>query len=278
MSDLYKSIARRFPCEIINERNLDLVDEVFGPDFVDHAHPFASSVGMKAGRAGIRQFVAMMGHAFPDMKVTIKDEIDDGDVVVQRNVVTGTHKGEFMGIPPTEKPITWQEVQYYRVRGGSIVERWVNVDEMSVLQELGAIPSPEAEENKRVLSRLFEEAINGGNLDVVDEVLGADCVYHGAHEDVTGTASLKRLIETFRKAFPDLRIAIDSQIASNNKVVTRFTAVGTHESQLNGERPSGKSVNITGVSILHMADGVGVEGWGMLDSLGAMRQMGLVAT
>ncbi len=278
MSDLYKAIARRFPCEIINERNLDLVDEVFGPDFVDHAHPFASSVGMKAGRAGIRQFVAMMGHAFPDMKVTIKDEIDDGDVVVQRNVVTGTHKGEFMGIPPTEKPVTWQEVQYYRVRGGSIVERWVNVDEIGVLQELGAIPSPEAEENKRVVSRLFEEAINDGNLEVVDEVLGAECVYHGTREDVTGTAGLKQLIETVRKAFPDLRVAIEGQIAANNKVVTRFTAVGTHEGQLNGELPSGKSVNVTGVSILRIADGVGVEGWGMLDALSALRQMGLVST
>ncbi len=274
MSEQYMAIARRFPCEVINEQNLDLIDELFAPDFIEHAHAFAPEIGKKSGREGVRQSVEMVLSAFPDLHVKIEDEVDEGDMVVQRNTVSGTHKGDFMGVPPTEKRIVWREIQYIRVRGGKLAERWANVDETRVLQEIGGIPSHESEENKNTARRLFLEAINQGNLDVVDEVVAANYVYHGASEKLTGSESLKQLIRTYRAAFPDLQMAIDHQVASADKVVTRFTARGTHEGQLDGLEPTGKQVTITGMSIIRFADGKGVEEWEIYDTLGMMRQLG----
>ncbi len=80
----------------------------------------------------------------------------------------------------------------------------------------------------------------------------------------------------YRKAFPDLRLTIDDQIAEGETVVTRWTATGTHEGELMGIPPTGKQATTTGININHVSGGKLVDGWGIFDQLGLLQQIGAV--
>lgn len=80
--------------------------------------------------------------AFPDLQLTIADEIAAGDKVVQRLTATGTHRGPFMGIPPTGKRVTMSSIEIMRVAGGRIAEHWDEFDVAGVLQQLGVALEP----------------------------------------------------------------------------------------------------------------------------------------
>ena len=77
--------------------------------------------------------------AFPDLHITVEDLIEEGDKVVSRNTVTGTHQGEYMGLPPTGKSITYNEIFIVRFVNGRIAETWGVVDVLSQMNQLGLI-------------------------------------------------------------------------------------------------------------------------------------------
>jgi predicted ester cyclase len=79
--------------------------------------------------------------AFSDISITVEDQIAEGDKVVSRWTIRGTHKGEYMGIAPTGKQVTITGISIYRIEKGKIVEDWANSDMLGMLQQLGAIPS-----------------------------------------------------------------------------------------------------------------------------------------
>jgi predicted ester cyclase len=114
-------------------------DELLAPNFVIcDALP-----GMQHGRDGFRQVVEMFRTAFPDLHVTFEAEFADGDYVIHRGYVTGTHKGEWQGIPPTGKHVTMKTLDIWRVVNGKAVENWVQMDMLSLMQQLGVVPTPE---------------------------------------------------------------------------------------------------------------------------------------
>jgi steroid delta-isomerase-like uncharacterized protein len=85
---------------------------------------------------------ARLHHAYPDLHVTVEDLIEEGDKVVGRNSISGTHQGEYMGIPPTGKTVTYNEIMVFRFENGRIAETWGVVDVFSQLKQLGAISLP----------------------------------------------------------------------------------------------------------------------------------------
>ncbi len=135
-----KAVVRRFVEEVQSQHRLDLVDELFAPDYIDHAVP----VGMPAaqGTGYFKQFYTTMLRAVPDMQVTIHDQIAEGDKVTTRKTLRGTHRGEFMGIPPTGKEIELLIIDIFRVNGGKLAEHWGAWDRLSILEQLGAMPAP----------------------------------------------------------------------------------------------------------------------------------------
>ena len=139
MSEQNKAIVRRIPEEITSQGKLELIDELFSPDFVDHT--FVPELGLSPGREGIKQFISILRSAFPDIDIKVQDTIAEGDMVVVRNHAQGTHQGEFMGIPATGKHISWSEMHIVRFADGKLVEHWANVDRLGVLQQLGVVPS-----------------------------------------------------------------------------------------------------------------------------------------
>ena len=139
MSEENKAIVRRVPEEITSQGRLELIDELFSPDIVDHT--FIPELGLTPGREGIRQFISMLRAAFPDIDIKVQDVIAEGDKVVVRNSAQGTQQGEFMGIPPSRKHASWSEIHIVRIADGKIVEHWANVDRLGMLQQLGVVPS-----------------------------------------------------------------------------------------------------------------------------------------
>jgi steroid delta-isomerase-like uncharacterized protein len=134
-----KALARQMMEEVFNQGNLSRVDEFLAPDFVEREE---LPPGVPPGREGVKQLTAMLHSAFPDFKVTIDDLVAEGDKVVIRQTWTGTHRGEFMGIPPTGRSVSFQVIDMIRIAGGKCVEHWGLMDSMSLMQQLGAIPAP----------------------------------------------------------------------------------------------------------------------------------------
>ena len=135
-----KALVREFE-DLINARDLDTALTLFSPDYVDHT----PSVGLPSGIEGVRAFHSMMFAAFPDRQVTSSEMIAEGDKVVHRLRGELTHKGVFMGMPPTGKHIVWSCIDIWRVADGKIVEHWVEADMLGMMQQLGMIPALSAQ-------------------------------------------------------------------------------------------------------------------------------------
>ncbi len=118
--------------EILNKGNLDAFEELCAPNFVKHAIPPSSDYGIE----GSKQSVLMLRKAFPDIKYTVEDMIEDGDKLVARWSAQGTHKGEFMGIPPTGKQVAFTGIEIIRVKDGKAVEEWEELDRAGLMQQL----------------------------------------------------------------------------------------------------------------------------------------------
>jgi steroid delta-isomerase-like uncharacterized protein len=134
-----KALFRRMVEEIFNRGNMSLADEFIAPDFVEHEE---LPPGIPPGREGVKQLTAMLRSAFPDFKATIDDMIAEGDKVVVRMTWRGTHKGEFMGIPPTGKSVSFGVIDIVRFAGDKFVEHWGLMDSTSMMQQLGAVQAP----------------------------------------------------------------------------------------------------------------------------------------
>jgi steroid delta-isomerase-like uncharacterized protein len=139
------------------------------------------------------------------------------------------------------------------------------------------MPEELSERNKTVIRLSFEELFNEGALAVADEVFAANYVGHdpALPADLHGPAEFKQFVQMYRSAFPDLRLTIEDQIAESDRVVTRFTARGTHRGALMGIPATGNSVTVTGISVDRMADGKSVESWTSYDLMSMMQQLGV---
>ena len=133
-----KAIVRRYYDQVWNERRPDLIDEFLAEDFVIYGTDLAP------GLEGVKQFYALSLAAFPDQQLTIEDMIAEGDKVVVRATFTGTHQGELFGIPPTGKQVSQSSAAILRLAKGKIVEDWWHANDLSLMQQLGAIPAPQA--------------------------------------------------------------------------------------------------------------------------------------
>ena len=131
-----KAIVRRLLEEGFNQRNLALFDELYAPNFVYHLGS-TTIEGVEA----FKQFTLMNIASVPDLHFTIEDQVAEGDTVVTRWIVSGTHKGDLMGVPPTGKQATVTGIGINHFANGKIVENWTNMDVLGLLQQLGVVPA-----------------------------------------------------------------------------------------------------------------------------------------
>jgi steroid delta-isomerase-like uncharacterized protein len=128
-----KAAVRRYFEEVINGKNLDLVQELGTPEEVDHP---AGAQGLEE----VKQFFAMLFGAFPDLRVEVHDVIGEGDLVAARVSYSGTHRGELLGIPATGRHARTHGVDFFRLQDAKLAEHWGGADGTSLFQQLGVLP------------------------------------------------------------------------------------------------------------------------------------------
>ena len=134
------------------------------------------------------------------------------------------------------------------------------------------------EENKAVVRRFIAEAWNEGRLETVDELISADHVDHDPGRVGTpgGPGGMRAYVTMYRTAFPDTHIELGEMIAEGDLVAAPWTATGTHNGELMGIAPTGKSITVTGIGIDRVSGGKIVESWGNYDALGMLAQVGAI--
>ena len=134
-----KQIIRRLFEEGMNQRNFSLIDEFVADSYVNHDMP-----GNEKGPGAFRNIIEGFVSGFPDMRIHVAEIIGDGDLVATRGEWTGTHSGNFMGIPATGKNISVKYMDMWRLENGKAAENWVQMDMPAMMQQLGVMPAPAA--------------------------------------------------------------------------------------------------------------------------------------
>lgn len=129
------------------------------------------------------------------------------------------------------------------------------------------------EDNKRLAAGLFEHAARG-DYDAFERLLAPDYVVHEGSEDVHGSAGLREMVEEYRRVLAGMTITIEDQLAEGDKVATRFTVRGVHESEFMGAAPTGREVSLSGLTLSICKDGRIVEEWEETDTVGLLAQIG----
>ena len=133
-----------------------------------------------------------------------------------------------------------------------------------------------SEENKRLVNRIFDEAISSGIYDVIDELIAPNYVSHGLPMSINGPQGLRQSIETFRSAFPDLYMLVEEQIADGDQVSNQGYITGTHRGEFLGVPASGEQIKVNVISIWRFENSKVVENWVQIDYMSLMRQIGAV--
>ena len=135
-----------------------------------------------------------------------------------------------------------------------------------------------SEEDKAIVRRHYEEAMNDRNLSIMDETYAVDIVHHDPSNpaDIEGVEDLKQRFAQIISGFPDLHYTIDDMTAEGDKVVVRWTASLTHTGEFEGLPPTGKRAVVQGIFIHRLAGGKIVEDWANRDTLGLLQQLGVI--
>ena len=122
--------------ERLSNGDLSVIDELAADDVIEHDE----FPGLEQNKDGVKQFFTMLREAFPDLRMTPHETIAEGDMVSVRYTATGTHRGEFMGVPATGNSVEMEGIDLFRIRDGQVAEHWGVSDVMSLMQQIGAIP------------------------------------------------------------------------------------------------------------------------------------------
>lgn len=136
MSTTNRDICIRLNQEVFGAANLELVDELVAEDFVEHAAP----PGAPGGRDAVRGVVRFIHGGLDDVSYTIEDAVAEGDRVVLRVTMHGTHARKFFGLPPTHKRVTMDQIHIFRMADGKVAEHWATRDDLGMMRQLGGSP------------------------------------------------------------------------------------------------------------------------------------------
>jgi predicted ester cyclase len=132
-ADENRAVVRRYHAEV-RQGNLDVVEEVFAPTFLRNGQPETP--------AALRRRLAALQEGLPDIGWRDEEQLAEGDTVVTRWSIRGTHRGELLGVAPTGRPVTSWGISIHRLAGGRIVEEWVAGATLDLLRQLGGAPPP----------------------------------------------------------------------------------------------------------------------------------------
>ena len=312
ISDLQRNAAvvRRFKEAQGTKDEADAMREVLAPGYkrwrggIEHLAANARDQGFPGPGSYLRG-------AFPDRTDTIQDIVADGDHVGMLFRVRGTHKGNFFGIAPTDKPFDIHELGIFRLADGKITEAWFMADELGLLQQLGA-RMPARKDGKRIVP-----AVTGGGEDADTLATRWSAMSDLPPEPDSMTLRQNRIAvvrskggapsagdrtpdfritrvgfqhlrdygnakgvgnETITSALPGRHDRIDEVLAQGETVWMRFRVAGTHGGKLYGIATTQKPVEVPEVGIMRFVNGKWKEAWYFADELGLLLQLDAVDT
>ena len=137
VTETNKAVMNRF-VEFINTASEKLAEELISPDAIFYVPGQPEPM---RGPVGYLTIIKMMRSGFPDIQWSLEDIVAEGDKVAARFIMRGTHQGSFFGVPPTQKSIVVQAMNFYRLSGGQIVGEHGQPDFLGLLQQIGAVPA-----------------------------------------------------------------------------------------------------------------------------------------
>lgn len=143
-------------------------------------------------------------------------------------------------------------------------------------QDTDAGRSTEERANVEVARRYFDELHTAGDLDVAQEVVAEDAVFHIPGGELVGPEGISGLVTLLRTAFPDAEFPVEDIAADGDNVVVRWTMRGTSEGEFQGIAPTGEAVEMTGIGYLTLADGKITENWIEYNLYGLLQQLGAI--
>jgi steroid delta-isomerase-like uncharacterized protein len=298
-----KELTRTFYERVWNKGDFGFLDEVYTPDFRLNALWQNTSLGGSgtAAKEEARATISRWLDGFPDMHVTVDEQVAEGDFVATRHRAAGTHTKQFMNLPITGKFGVISGITINRVEGDKIAEVWTCWDAVGMMQQLGIFPPPptsgtpedteaawaaagkvpdgrvSADESKAVVQRFYRELWTEGRLEVADELFAPGFIGHAPSNTLTrGPEGVKKLVSEWRAGVPDMELEIHAQYAEGSRVATRFTGRGTHKGEWFGLPGTGKQISLSGIAITRVVDGKVVSDWGEFDIMGLLQQLGII--
>jgi predicted ester cyclase len=280
-----KAIVARY-VYATNVNDFDSFDSYVAEDYVEH-DPIP---GQEPGREGLKAAYKIFAGPFPDAYFVFADLICEGDMVFGRGEISGTHQGEFFGIPPSGKKVQWTGTRLFKVRDGIVTDGWFNVNMVGLLQQMGAIPGwqePPAtpplptgspgtrEESRQIMETLMNEIWGKGRIELADELFHPQAICPSAATLPVGPEGTKQIVQMVRSAFPDYWIKIETLAAEADRVAARITQGGTHEGEFFGVPATGKTVEWSEMAILRIGDGRILGTWFDTDLAGLFQQLGV---
>ncbi len=260
-----KDIARRYFLEVMNLAKLDTLYELLSPDFVFTASTLPEPC---KGPDRFIELVNMLHCKVPDFYIHVRDMVADGDEVVTRWRGGGTHTdGSLLyttrgDIAPLMSKFELDGVTWHRMKDGKIVESTADEDTVGLMTQLGVLPvqpvaPPDEEVNRAVVRRYFNEILNQGELDAINEIIDPHFhfIVQNKPELFRGTEGVKGFVRDIRKAFPDIRFEIDGETVEGDKVAVRRKVGGTYKEELFGVAPTEQFVEVSGIDIFTFCRG-----------------------
>src|SRR5215211_6312650 len=170
MSVVNKATVRRFLEEAFGQGKPEVVDEVLDPDFV--CHDPNSETGEIRGADTVKGEVGYFHNAFPDFRWTVEDQLAEGDKVTTRYTLSGTHEGEFFGVPASGRRVEVSGINIDRFEGGKLVEEWASYDLLGAMRQMGAFPERGQEEEARAAAEGEQEEEKGLMDKAKDKLMG----------------------------------------------------------------------------------------------------------
>jgi steroid delta-isomerase-like uncharacterized protein len=283
--------------EVWNEGAIDVAHEIVHPRFHDHP-PTRFFAVEQSGPEALIDAVSHFRAGFPDFHDRMVIMVAEDDFVCYLGEISGTHEGELFGFPGSGNKMRVLGINFFRFEDGKIIERWGQFDVLSMMQQLGLAPSPTGQappvpepiasselgeptssldEMKAVYTRFVEEVINGGNVDIVEDLFAPDYVDHTAPPGAPPGLDAVRMIPTiFRGGFPDVNFKIEKLVGDGDVVASHVTGHGTHTGQFLAFPASGNEATWRSLGFFRVRDGKIVEHWGLPDMLGLLIQIGVI--
>jgi predicted ester cyclase len=286
--------------EVWNKGNYAYAEETVHPDFNDHPPTRFFDVG-RIGPAALEEAAKEFRNGIHDFHDDPELVLVEGDRVAYLGQIAGRQSGELFGFPSKGRRMRVWGVNFFRMEGDQIIERWGQFDVLTKMQQLGLAPGPETPEapaegptygdprrasredggeieaNKAVYRRMVDEVVNQGHFDVVDEIFHPDYLDHAAPPGTPpGLDGVKAIFGMFRTGFPDLKFQIDQMVGEGSYVATLVHGEGTQTGQFIQFPPSGKHAVWRSVGFFRVEGGQIREHWGIPDLLGLLIQIGII--